>query len=1123
MLDKARVRKMISGQLNSSYLKFLIEIENVSKDIWTTDIKIIKYYTDHGIEHSYRIINYIFEILKNKNVTLSEGDYFILFASAFLHDIGMQCDLNKHEKLKKVLKDNNTLTQEFNHLSLDYTPEEIKELREIHNILSHNWIIQACKNESIDQKLNIVIRNINNAPIVQDIADVVLYHTKMCIDDLDDTCHYNPGKNNKKLLAAIFRLADELDIDARRVKDIKSLSNFSIDKYSEFMWWLHNRLKISFDKNNNIVLTANLNKNDKDYYSNIKELLIKQFEEKNEKIIKILYDNYIAITIKEINVRELDTEVLIPKEYYTFLGEVKEEGLVKEKTLSLNTKNIIPAVLNNCKKIGYGKSNFYELWEGSFGETIYYLILGKRKIEDTLKEAYEDIKSFNIKKITVISPKAKKRSVQKFIKSNDITVEVNVYELYDFVWEFIVERELKDIKTPPVENYVEQMLFTQNNLSETLEENLGNAFSYLYNQYVLEKNYDELKELEPIFIQARGGTGKSYLLGKLCYEINKNTDKTKKIAVIISSEEFLKKIRKINTNEKIDSLQKLLQVYADSVLGIKLDEKRIIQSFLTGNLVILIDGIDEYISVYNENFLIDDFFNSITNLYKELHNAKIIISSRFSPKMKNIMNQDSVKTCFLKGFDYASLSDYIEQRVKDDSSCKEKLIKNITDFFDGETYFSPFFIKVILDQYNKNNKKDNRNFELKSRIHNKNNDLVYFLIDREIDRQSYNLPISTVYNIFFEIILMMENKNSYSYIKIDDIKLAIEIVLGKDDEEFLDKFLINPLFERVNNTISFKFTFVKNYFMAKYFKFVLENQSGENNILPTGFIDNFSIYYTGYGEVFQQLVENFKDNTNLENIIKNILTQIKSETEEKTQQLISALLYLLFNSLENEMDTNLDRTNMLLSVLGCNKTIINLYIYGDFYPISFENIVTKDSAFYNYNNFTFSNFNSKSFFDNCALDLVMKEYKYNPFLTDSLFNSNCYLSKELLEACNKNKISVKDEINSMVDNFYTILQKFIKYDSLEKCKIFSTSIINNKFDNTKILNFLKKIGFIDKDTNSSDYYKISNMYRKSVLSLGKQKLYYPNDIVDIIKKLNHEFSTFNDNDIDDYFKELASS
>ena len=175
------------------------------------------HYTDHSIEHSIRIVNIISKIIENINVKFNEEEKFILLAAILLHDIGMQtpdyADLGE--------------------LPLDI--EGLEKIRKKHHEYSENLIIdsiQYSEGETYFLGLN------SKEEFVDDIALVAKYHRKMDIGSLDNDV-IGDKVIRLRLLCALIRLGDCLDLDYRRV-DIKRLLVFTnIPIESKFYWYSH--------------------------------------------------------------------------------------------------------------------------------------------------------------------------------------------------------------------------------------------------------------------------------------------------------------------------------------------------------------------------------------------------------------------------------------------------------------------------------------------------------------------------------------------------------------------------------------------------------------------------------------------------------------------------------------------------------------------------------------------------------------------------------------------------------------------------------------------------------------------------------------------------------------------
>jgi tetratricopeptide (TPR) repeat protein len=189
-----------------------------AKRIWA--IPELTHYTDHTVLHSARVIKHIDDLaaLLAREDKLNDNEAFVLLAAALLHDVGMQ-RLNVFDS---------DLAQ---HL---FTPEQVEQgrrsrprceelVREHHHLIGAEWIRTELS------------KSWPNRDFVEEIAVVIKGHTKADLSALQD--HRKAGKPMRiRLLAALLRLADELDLDFQRV-DLDRLKHASITPESKAHWW----------------------------------------------------------------------------------------------------------------------------------------------------------------------------------------------------------------------------------------------------------------------------------------------------------------------------------------------------------------------------------------------------------------------------------------------------------------------------------------------------------------------------------------------------------------------------------------------------------------------------------------------------------------------------------------------------------------------------------------------------------------------------------------------------------------------------------------------------------------------------------------------------------------------
>jgi hypothetical protein len=185
-------------------------VRAAAKIIWERPLH--RYYTDHSVNHSERIIEKLNDLTgDSRNLcTLSMTEVYILLAAVYLHDIGMQDERFRNGDLEQI--------------------------RDRHHELTRDLI----RNNSFKQSDSTIPLGLEGVPpdIVDVIALVAEAHRRT---DLSQSKYeefpYGSEIIRPRLLAALLRCADELDIDHRRVHmGLLCLMDIPID--SCFCWYL---------------------------------------------------------------------------------------------------------------------------------------------------------------------------------------------------------------------------------------------------------------------------------------------------------------------------------------------------------------------------------------------------------------------------------------------------------------------------------------------------------------------------------------------------------------------------------------------------------------------------------------------------------------------------------------------------------------------------------------------------------------------------------------------------------------------------------------------------------------------------------------------------------------------
>lgn len=307
-------------------MSYIVDVFREASNIWLKPIH--KYYTDHGVQHSERILSICDAMLESLYDTmLCEEEIFILVASAYLHDIGMQ--MPEYARLEK---------------KEDYTSEEKSIIRGRHHIASE----MAIKNH-IANKISI------ESGIIEFIAVVSKYHRESGGDiyKLEDI-HYN-GKNIRMgLLASILRLCDELDVDNQRI-DFNSAEFVALLPETKMHWYSHKYIEsITFvDGRITVSLRVPENPRNPDAFKLLTTQFISNIQKRLDGVFKVLHSKKLFVypRVKIIS-RKSDIIDDIPADVIEYLLENKRNIKYKYTMENASLSKPMPLISSNYQLIG---------------------------------------------------------------------------------------------------------------------------------------------------------------------------------------------------------------------------------------------------------------------------------------------------------------------------------------------------------------------------------------------------------------------------------------------------------------------------------------------------------------------------------------------------------------------------------------------------------------------------------------------------------------------------------------------------------------------------------------------------------------------------------------------------
>lgn len=254
--------------------------------------RIVQDFTDHGMDHYQRIAGYVGKILESKTPEakpLSPIEMFLLLSGIYLHDVGMQCDVT-NEDHKEIKLKAEQLGADFGGVEFTatgaarYSLDEQKAIRKNHHYLSAAWIDYAHRTGKTS--LGLAAKQIPY-DLVQDIMEVCLHHTSL---DIEDCPRKGARDTRKRLVAAMLRFADELDIAWNRV-EMAHVTDFVVNPENQVYWCLHNLTEVTFPRPGVYKIVVRVREEDYETFAEIIRLTyIDKFHRKNKGALEVLSD-----------------------------------------------------------------------------------------------------------------------------------------------------------------------------------------------------------------------------------------------------------------------------------------------------------------------------------------------------------------------------------------------------------------------------------------------------------------------------------------------------------------------------------------------------------------------------------------------------------------------------------------------------------------------------------------------------------------------------------------------------------------------------------------------------------------------------------------------------------------
>ena len=231
MLNK--VQPLVSDR----YFTYLSQIYLNAKTIHIN--RILYPYTDHGIDHSDRVLENLLKLFPSlfdsiHENRLSQTEVFCLVAAIYLHDIGIQFYrdellLDFCEKCKKGLFLNKSGIDTSKVVDKDYF------VRKYHHALSKFWV-----HDTLESVSKLSASYVGDKELAQYVGNICESHgiDYEKYDEYTNTEAYNGEDVRMGLLCTLFSLGDALDCDRRRI-EFDKLKNQDVSLESRIHWMKH--------------------------------------------------------------------------------------------------------------------------------------------------------------------------------------------------------------------------------------------------------------------------------------------------------------------------------------------------------------------------------------------------------------------------------------------------------------------------------------------------------------------------------------------------------------------------------------------------------------------------------------------------------------------------------------------------------------------------------------------------------------------------------------------------------------------------------------------------------------------------------------------------------------------
>lgn len=784
-----------------------------------------------------------------------------------------------------------------------------------------------------------------------------------------------------------------------------------------------------------------------------------------------------------------------------------------EQILKINHKNR-RAIIDSSEGTDFSGGNKikFEIWETKSPNVSYFLMLFENvNIRKTIERAAYLLKEKSIspKQITVLrSNQGEKGLIERSFKEHGLTIEITEITYSEYVWDYCIDSELKTSVAPDtIENYTDQSLSFPDKMGDLIIKESAKTF--------LGQILQEKESPTAHIIVAPGGMGKTSLCAEVFKLLIKKSSQDK-IVVLIQAESLRRYLSDEGlANIHINSIYDLYEIYKKShsdqnifdLMGFEL-------AVLCGKLIVIIDGLDELISLFHDRIDLSKFLKSIQALHDELGCSQLLITTRSSATVEqnNLARMGMIRYDLL-GFNTQNCTEYAKSRFKL-SSKKEELTKKFKrkiEEIKSQTsdervipFFADIVASILIDTYDtssssavsiigydkveSNASEDDLEINDEEIPYRTNSDItdriIFAVFRREEIRHKLNKSISDLVSIISELVVI--HGESIPRSKLEE---HLELLYGEEQKaSLIEKISLNPLLAVRGKYLQLRYAFLESYFKTIY---ILDSLS--HNSIDKNFIACLSKLSPEKDQEAKDIIKFYRKqdrNHSFLDEIKKIIESLKKDmsSQVKTSEVIKrAVSSLIWLSREIKQMSPLELKKLLIDLFlyqMSNKSIPILqfvFMYGNHPAMDFSDLIIQESKFYDYPMFSKSKFNTKTQFMECRFDKCATQSSPDKSITEATFDRTCDLGdlKQVIQEAKlvkgEENVFVESDVNKFLHCFYDagrfvdVKKTYMKFSS----KV--PGLLQDRFER------LIKNGYIQIKIEKQDeiYYEITQNFKES--------------------------------------------